>query len=244
VDAFMGVALTLRIIDSHRLFVVGSKVVQDATDQNDPELLRRYLRSLPASVDLVATRQRFKRLRKLRELRAPEIILENEERMLREARRKQFTPESLTNASMDELRKLLNELCSWCHDFGDNNHARHLRRTVNPHNDDYRYLGRESRAVLAALDGIEEHPLFRGTTFQLGSFGHVRYGDFGYNPPEAVREIDDALAGIELDDFVRHMPKSQELAEKLDRARQDFALLRRVYWFARRRGAGVGSECM
>jgi hypothetical protein len=115
---------------------------------------------------------------------------------------------------------------------------------VNPHNDDYRYLGRESQAVLAALDGIEEHPLFRETTFQLGSFGPVRYGDFGYNPPEAVREIDDALAGIEFDHFVRHMPKSQELAEKLDSARQDFALLRRVYWLARQRGAGVGSECM
>jgi len=244
VDAFMSMTLTLRIIDCHRLFVVGSKVAQDATDQNDPELLRRYLLSLPASVDLAAVRRRFRRLRKLRELRAPEIILENEERMLREARRKQFTPESLANASIDDLRKLLDELCSWCHDFGDGNRAQHLRRTVNPHNDDYRYLGRASQAVLAALNGSEEHPLYRETTFQLGTFGNVRYGDFGYNPPEAVREIDDALAGIELDHFVRHMPKSQQLAEKLDSARQDFALLRRVYWLARQRGAGVGSECM
>ena len=230
----MSMTLTLRIIDCHRLFVVGSKVVQDATDQNDPELLRRYLLSRPASVDLAAARRRFRRLRKLRELRAPEIILENEERMLREARRKQFTPESLANASIDDLRKLLDELCSWCHDFGDGNRAQHLRRTVNPHNDDYRYLGRASQAVLAALNGSEEHPLYRETT----------YGDFGYNPPEAVREIDDALAGIELDHFVRHMPKSQQLAKKLDSARQDFALLRRVYWLARQRGAGVGSECM
>ena len=115
---------------------------------------------------------------------------------------------------------------------------------MNPYNDDYRHLGSASRAVLMALDGSEEHPLYRETTFRFGSFGPVRYGDFGYNPPEVVREIDEALAGIELDHFVRHVPKTQELAEKLDSARQDFALLRRVYWLACQRGAGVGSECM
>src|SRR5437867_9414117 len=111
----MSMTLTLRIIDCHRLFVVGEKVVQDATDRNDPELLREYLRSLPVRVDLAAVRRRRRRLRKLRELGAPEIILENEERMLREVGRKQPVPESFANASMDELRKLLNDLCSWCY---------------------------------------------------------------------------------------------------------------------------------
>src|SRR5262249_60359876 len=112
---------------------------------------------------------------------------------------------------------------------------------VKPSKGGFRFSGGCPPGGLGGLRWFEEHPLYRETTFQLGSFGHGRYGDFGYNPPEAVREIDDALAGIELDHFVRHMPKSQQLAEELDNARQDFALLRRVYWLPRPHRAGGGS---
>jgi len=223
----MSMTVTLRVIDCSRLFVMGRKVAKDAADQNDPELLRRYLSSLPLSVDLVAVRTRGRRLRRLRELKAPEIILKNEERMFREIRRKQCVPESLANASLAELSELLNDVCSWGHEIGDG-----LRRVVNPRNE-RRYLGAARNTVLIALHGSEEHPLR----------ADAGYGDFAYNPPDVVRELSAELASIEFESLTRRASELPDREEILDRARQEFGLLRGVYWFASKRDAGVASEC-
>jgi hypothetical protein len=78
----MGVILDLRLIDHERIVVCGLQAVNDAIRHQDAELLRDYLRGLPIEVDATVVGYRKSRLTRLRELNAPAIIIQNEERLL------------------------------------------------------------------------------------------------------------------------------------------------------------------
>src|SRR5580700_9860512 len=107
----MGVTLDLRLIDHERIAVRGLQVVNDAIRGNNPEILRNYLATLPVEVrpSLVDFHQR--RLSKLRDLKAPDIIIKNEEEFLRMANGESYRPAAFATAAFDELRHLLG---TWC----------------------------------------------------------------------------------------------------------------------------------
>jgi hypothetical protein len=107
----MGVTLDLRLIDHERLVVRGLRAVNDAIRHDDPEILRKYLTGLPVDVDSSIVGFRMERLCRLREVKAPEIIIRNEEHFLRLANGEAYRPEEFQNSTLDELRQLLG---TWC----------------------------------------------------------------------------------------------------------------------------------
>ena len=107
----MGVTFDLRLIDHDRIAVRGLGTFNEAIRQHDPEILRRYLRELPIEVDPAVVEYHETRLRTLRELKAPEIIIQNDERFLRMANGEAYRPAAFENATLDELRHLLG---TWC----------------------------------------------------------------------------------------------------------------------------------
>src|SRR5947209_2861010 len=113
----MGVTLDLRLIDHERIAVRGLRAVNDALRHEDPQILRTYLMDLPIEVDSSVVDFRQTRLSKLRAFEAPEIIIRNEEQLLRFANGEAYRPEEYKNASLDELRHLLGTWCWMSHSY-------------------------------------------------------------------------------------------------------------------------------
>jgi hypothetical protein len=114
----MGVTLDLRLIDHERIVFGGLRIVNEALRHQDPARLRAYLAELPIDVDPVVVEFRKERLAKLRELAAPEIIIQNKERLLRLANGDAYRAEEFAKAPLDELRELLGTWCWMSHSYG------------------------------------------------------------------------------------------------------------------------------
>src|SRR5437868_10627534 len=79
----MGVTLDLRVIDHERIAARGLQAVNDAIRDGDPAILREYLIGLPVDVDSSLVDYHTERLSRLRDVKAPEMIIRNEEQFLR-----------------------------------------------------------------------------------------------------------------------------------------------------------------
>ena len=264
----MGVTLDLRLIDHERIVVRGVQIVNDAVRRGDPEILRRYLRELPVDVDSSIVDLRMERLSKLREYKAPEIIIQNEERFLRLAKGEAYRPEEFQNSTLAELRQLLGTWCWVTYSYS-------LDKVWD-----------ELHWFLEPIAGPEDHPLHplrpkvgdpNLTSFTKALQGAVHYpkddlGDpvirtlgsqepecSGYNPPETCTIILDALQRVEPGAWEEHVPLRCELyrracpgldneeigvvvEDELSFARDAFSVLVAAYANTVDKGYGVSCE--
>src|SRR5262245_50298494 len=103
----MGVTCDLRSIDHKHVVEGGLTAINRALAANDAAVLRDFIASLPFQSNPSVLAMHEERLTRLRQLQAPPIILENEERMLSLARGDAYSPAALTKQSLDELRETL-----------------------------------------------------------------------------------------------------------------------------------------
>jgi hypothetical protein len=169
----MGVTLDLRLIDHERIAVRGLRVVNAALRENNPEILREYLATLPIDVDQEIVEQQKERLSKLREFDAPEVIIENEERRLHLANGEAYKRERYQNASFEELRNLLGTWCWMAHTYSLDKAHKELHWFLEPKAGsiespllpDYPQVGNPKQSVFdRALQGTVSYPVDdRGT---------------------------------------------------------------------------------
>ena len=107
----MGVTLNLRLIDHHHVVENGIPAVNRALAANDASILAEYIVSIPFAPDQEAIAFRQARCDRLRELNAPDVILQNEERMLGLVRGDAYSRDEILSKPLDQLRQLLG---SWC----------------------------------------------------------------------------------------------------------------------------------
>lgn len=216
----MGVTLDLRLINHDRIAVRGLRAVNEAIRCNNPEILRDYLAGLPIHVDPDVVEARQARLARLREVNAPEIIIQDEERLLRQASGEAYRPKELKDATFDELRQLLGTWC-WMSD------SYSLDKSWN-----------ELHWFLEPAEGPEDSPLFplrprigdpNATIFTQALQGAVHYPKdelgqpvirtlgseeadcSGYNPPPITAEIYRALQAVDPSRWGEHVPLRRAL---------------------------------
>jgi hypothetical protein len=263
----MGVTLDLRLIDHERLVVRGLQAVNDAIRHGDPEILRKYLTGLPVDVDSSIVDYHRQRLSKLRDVKAPEMIIRNEEQFLRLASGAAYRPAEFQNSTLEELRQLLGTWCWVTHSYSLDKAWEELHWFLEP---------------MAGPDDFPLHPLRLNvgdpnlTVFTKALHGEAQYpkndlGDpvirtlgssapdcSGYNPPETSAVILEALERVELASWDDHVPfrcelyrracgdlNNEELTfveEELSCARDGFAVLVAAYSKAVKKGYGMSCE--
>src|SRR6185295_8459646 len=253
----MGVTCDLRLIDHKHVVEGGLTAVNRARAANDPAGLRDFIASLPFQSNPEVLAMREGRLSRLRQLQAPPIILENEERMLALARGDAYSPAALAKQSLDELRETLGHWnwvnCSYSLDKA----WYELDWFLQPAEGEGDLLLYPSRPkpgdphqtrLDQALNGASEPPPV------IRTCGSPEAG-FGYNDPPAVAAIDVALQSIDPQSWSKLLPARMDLyrrAEHLDEAeaaeiagrefefaRRAFPVLQQAYRDAAERGFGV-----
>jgi hypothetical protein len=265
----MGVTLDLRLVDHERIVVRGLQAVNDAIRHHDPDRLRDYLKTLPIDVDPSVFEYHESRLFKLREVHAPEIIIQNEERFLRMATGEVYRPDAFKNSSFDELRHLLGTWCWLTHHYSLDKAWNELRWFLEPTAGSENQplqpmrpppIGDPKQSVFGkALDGSGPYP-----TDELGdpvvcTLGSQEKGCSGYNPPDACRDILARLQVIDPHAWEEHMPFRRELyrqavpdlteediagfvEDELSAAREAFSVVVAAYTKAVEKGFGVSCE--
>jgi len=192
----MSVTLDLRLIDHEHIVVRGLPVVNDAIRNKDPDILRNYLATLPVNVDQATVDFCTRRIAKLRKLKAPDIIIQNEEQALRRANGAAYQPEEFRTASFDELRELLGSWCWMSHCYSLNSGSElgwFLYPTAGP--DGYplypnHRLGDPAQNVLdMAIHGSIDYPKDDLGDSVVRTRGSTQPDCYGYNPPETVEAV-------------------------------------------------------
>jgi len=264
----MGVTLDLRIIDHERIVVRGLQVVQDAIRHQDPERLRCYLAEFPIDVDPDIVAFRETRLSKLRELKAPPIIIQNEEKFLRLANGEAYWAEELQKASFDELRQLLGTWCWITHSFSLDKAWDELHWFLEPAagpNDaplspPCARVGDPEQTIFGkALQGAVSYPKDDLGDPIIRTLGSPEPDCSGYNPPGVCQAILQALDKVNPDAWSEHVPFRLELyrragwgmddetiaglvEDELTNARDVFGVLRSAYSKAVDKGFGLSCE--
>ena len=216
----MGVTLDLRLIDHERIVVRGLETVNEAIRRGDPEILRNYLRELPVDIDSSIVDFRIERLSRLRELDAPEIVIRNEEQLLRLANGEAYRSEEFQNSTLAELRQLLGTWCWVTHSYSLDKAWGDLHWFLEP------IAGPEDRplhplrprvgdpnltAFTKALQGAVHYPQDDLGDPIIRTLGSREPDCSGYNPPETCTVILDALRGVEPGAWEEHVPLRCEL---------------------------------
>ncbi|MBI2806484.1 MAG: hypothetical protein HYX68_16000 [Planctomycetes bacterium] len=264
----MGVSLDLRVIDHERIVVRGLEVVNAAIRQRNLDLLRTYLADLPIEVNQEAVDYRVARLAKLREFAAPAIIIENEERLLRFANGEAYRPSEFASASFDDLRHLLGTWCWVAHSYSLDKAWQQLHWFLEPgHGPKDHPLfplrpmrGDPGQTIFdKALLGMSSYPIDDLGSPVIRTLGSIEDDCFGYNPPEVVKVIHDALECVTLNSWTGHIPfrselyrqdnpaiDDEEIASRVENdlsfAREAFPILRAAYRTAAEKGYGVSCE--
>jgi hypothetical protein len=215
----MGVTLDLRLIDHDRIAVRGLRAVNKAIGQNDPEILRKYLATLPVDVDSSVVPVYKKRLAKLRKLKAPEIIIQNEERFLLQAKGDPYRPEAFRQSTLDELRELLGTWCWLSHTYrlvAWHNLQWFLEPAagpkISPLHPIWPKVGDPEQAVFSkALQGSVGYPKDDLGDSVIRTLGSDQPDCSGYNPPKTCKVILKALQRVDPDGWVKHVPFRCEL---------------------------------
>jgi hypothetical protein len=221
----MGVTLDLRLVDHERIVVRGLQAVCDAIHNDDPDRLRNYLRSLPIDVDPAVVEYRNSRLSKLRELSAPEIIIRNEERLLRIANGDAYRPEEFENATLDELRQLLGTWCWLSHSYSLDKAWDELHWFLEPMagSDDLPLypirpqVGDSNQSIFnKALNGAVHYQTDELGDPVIRTLGSHERDCSGYNPPESCKVILAALQAADPSAWEEHVPFRCELYRRAE----------------------------
>ena len=264
----MGVSLTLRLINHERIVSRGLEVVNDALRTENPEILRDYLSGLPIEIKPELVEFHTLRLARLREVNAPEVIIENEVRFLQRATGEAYQPEAYRSATLDELREMLGTWCwqSYTYDLGKSwdelfwfleplaGPADYPLYPIRPS------VGNQSQSPFSrALQGSVPYPVDDRGQPIIRTLGSQEPDCSGYNPPEACSTILEALRSVDPATWMRHVSFRRELwlrtcrgwAEEeinervetdLEMARESFPVLLAAYTEAVERGFGMSCE--
>jgi hypothetical protein len=264
----MGVTLDLRLIDHERIAVRGLRAANDAIRLGDPEPLRNYLAGLPVDVNPSIVELRTARLTTLRALKAPEIIIRNEERLMGMANGEAYRPEAFTNATLDELRQLLGTWCWMSHNYSLDKAWDELHWFLEPVagpdelplHPSRPKVGDPSQTVFTeALQGAVHYPKDDRGDPVIRTLGSHEPDCSGYNPPETCGVILEALQRVEPVRWEEHIPfrcelyrraipdmDDEEIADCVDNdlsfAREAFPVLVAAYAEAVEIGYGVSCE--
>jgi hypothetical protein len=208
----MGAEIALALIDHECIVVQGLPVVNAALRQNNPEILREYLATIPVDVDSSIVTLHKERLARLRDFNAPETVIEIEERLLESATGESYRPEAFREATFDQLRGLLGNWCAASRSYSLDKAWSELHWFLQPGaGTGYSLLdtwlpkvGDPDQTVLSkALQGAVHYP-----TDDLGKplFGEPGPYALGYNPPETCQVILDALQNVEPAAWRDHVP--------------------------------------
>jgi hypothetical protein len=262
----MGAICDLRLIDHKRVVEDGRRAVDCALCAKNPAILRAYIASLPRELNPAAIALREERLARLRQVEAPAMIIENEERHLAEAKGESYTPDALALLSMDQLRETLGRW-NWANwSYSLDKAWFELGWFLQPsecRGDEVLYQLRpepgEPPTMLLDLAywGAEPSPCDHSGA-PVRTCGTNRPDCFGYNDPDLAAEIDDALDAIDPATWSEALPlwtciyltgTSLSEDEIADTASQDlrlaqdaFRVLRQAYRDAVARGFGVACE--
>jgi hypothetical protein len=209
--------LALVQIDHEGVVVQGLPALNHALRTGDLAPLRRLLQSLPFDEPQDLLDFLRDRLARLRQVKAPPVIIESEERRLASVRRP--APEHIEQASLEELRTLLGRWCAeartldldsgWdlLHWYGDPGRR---RRPIG----DWRVQAGHvpPSAWDHALYGAEPYPLDAGGQPVIRTGGDPTAG--WYNPPPVVARVAAALAALDTTDW-------DQIDAKMDGVQED-----------------------
>jgi hypothetical protein len=244
----MGVTLDLRIIDHERIAVQGLRAVNDAIRHDDPERLRQYLTTLPVEIDPSVVEFRKSRLYTLRDLKAPEIIIQNEEKLLRVANGEVYRPAEFRNATFDELRQLLGTWCWITYSYSLDKAWDELHWFLEPSAgpDDFPLhpvrpkVGDHNQTVFCkALQGAMHYAKDDLGDPVIRTLGSSDPDCSGYNPPDTCEVILAALEEVDTAAWEEHVPFRSALLRRscpdlddgaiADWAEDELALARDVF---------------
>lgn len=211
----MAVTLDLRLIDHEHLVVRGCRIVNQSVKKNDPEILRACLASLPVEVNRAVVRFHKARLARLRQLKAPQVVVENEERFLQRANGQAYRPKAFENYGLDELRKLLGTWCwqSFCFSIPSSNELHWFLEPqagpkdfpLHPFWQDDR--GTPTQSVFSkALNGAGDYPRDALGDPIVRTCGSAEKGCYGYNPPRTAKSILRVLGTVDPSTWDEHIP--------------------------------------
>jgi hypothetical protein len=263
----MGVTLDLRLIDHERIVLGGTRAVNDAIRKKEPNILREYLASLPVEVDPAIVERHTHRLARLREFKAPEVIIQNEERFLDLAKGVPYRPERLQEATFDDLRELLGRWCWINHTYSLDKAWENLHWFLEPVAGpvyatcpQYPEVGEPARSIWTkCMKGAIPYPKDELGDPIVGTLGSMEPGCSGYNPPDVCKEALTALQHVDPADWQKHFAFRRELYKKdtpglsdedvdvcieseLTFAMDAFPVLLMAYTKAVERGFGVSCE--
>jgi hypothetical protein len=263
----VGVILSLRLIDHERIAVQGLAAVNEAIRSNNPAVLREYLQTLPIEVNDKRVSFHQQRQTKLTELKAPDVILQNEARFVDWATGAAYQPAMYATATLEELRQLLGTWCWLANTHDLDKTWRQVEWFLEP------AAGLDEMPTLAHADRNSADPtlslvgqsLYGAASYPLDIEGKALIRTLGtpecsgYNPPAVAAEILQALNKIDTDHWDQHLAFRTELHQRenpndsqhelreyaeteLVYAKDGFAVLRNVYARAASLGYGVSCE--
>ena len=264
----MGVTLDLRMIDHDHVVEHGVVAVNEAISNNDASILAKYIRSLPFTPNQESIAYRQARCARLREVDAPEMPIQTEERLLRLVNGEAYSRDELSRQSLDELRHLLGTW-GWAENsFNIDKLWSALDWFLQPVEgpDDFPMhvirpkVGDAGQSLLdQALKGSEQSPLDDSGMPIIRTCGSEREDCYGYNPPSKVAEIVLDLNAIDPETWgalvarrIGMFKKSQLeiedetirniVADELKDAREALGVLQAAYNTANDRRFGIACE--
>ena len=169
---------------------------------------------MPVDVDQSIVDRHTRRLAKLREFKAPDIIVQNEERFLGLARGEPYQTDQLEKATFAELRDLLGTWCWLNHSYSLDKAWSDLHwflepvvGPVYPTCPRYLEVGDPEQTVLTkAMKGEKPYPKDDLGDPVIRTLGSTDADCSGYNPPETCKLILQALQAVDVASWEELVP--------------------------------------
>jgi hypothetical protein len=196
--------LALFQVDHENLVVRGLPILNRAIETGELQPLRKLIKSLPfdESKELVA--HFWKRVTKLKQVQAPQPIIEAEEKRLASAVRP--APKTIDKASLADLRLMLGRWCSEARSVDLDKAWDLLHWFCDPgrrqrNQGDWRGKGGTKKPSVwdCALHGHDPYPLDVSGQPLIKTAGNE--GDSSYNPPQIVADIAAAVSETSPDEW-------------------------------------------
>jgi len=264
----MGVTCDLRLIDHRQVVEGGLVAVNRALAAKDPEILREYIAGMQFTPDPAAVQSREARLQRLKEAQAPEMIVQNEERLLSLVNGEAYSAAALAGLSLGELREMLGQWGWAAQSYSLDKAWYELDWFLQPREGQGELLLHPSRPPVGdpqqtlldqALHGAEPSPLDDSRSPIIRTCGSQQPDCFGYNHPGKAAQISAQLEQIDPESWEDVVPRRAALyqratpsldtetieatvAQELEFARDAFDVMRRAYAAAAAGQFGVACE--